>query len=370
MFGRLFQRAERPIPIRLEIRAQLAEPVRRRAIQAPRAVSSLGHEAGLTEDPQVLRDRGAGDLEALGDGACRELGVPDEPKDLAAPWLGDRLQRVHRPMSPLTYVSVNLSIFARAGGATVHPVFDQADAYDRFMGRYSTQLTSQMADLARVSGDTRVLDVGCGPGALTGELVARVGAANVSAIDPSPPFVDAVRRRYPGVDARVASAEELPFTDDAFDASLAQLVVHFMRDPVAGLREMARVTKSGGAVVACVWDAAGQSPIAPFFRAARSLDSTVKDESERAGTREGHLAELFRAAGLRDVESTTVTAALEHPTFESWWDPFELGVGPAGAYLRGLDPARRVEVRERARAQFPDAPIVHRVRAWAARGTA
>src|SRR5262245_10278728 len=122
------------------------------------------------------------------------------------------------------------------------------------MGRYSSRLAGQMADLAGVATGQRVLDVGCGPGALTAERVARAGAASVAAVAPPEPFVAAVRTRYPGVDARVAPAESLPFADATFDAALAQLVVHFMRDPISGLREMGRVTKRAGAVVACVWD--------------------------------------------------------------------------------------------------------------------
>src|SRR5438309_11728218 len=118
-----------------------------------------------------------------------------------------------------------------------------ADAYDRFMGRYSVQLSSQLADFAGVAAGQRVIDVGCGPGALTAELVARVSATNVTAIDPSPTFVDAARARHPDVDVRQGSAESLPFADSTFDASLAQLVVHFMSDPVAGVSEMARVTR-------------------------------------------------------------------------------------------------------------------------------
>ena len=125
-----------------------------------------------------------------------------------------------------------------------------AEAYDRFMGRYSRQLSPQLAELAGVDGGQRVLDVGCGPGALTAELVARVGTAAVSAVDPSEPFVEAARARNPGVEVVQASAEALPFPDRTFDAALAQLVVHFMRDPVAGLAEMARVTRRGGVVAA------------------------------------------------------------------------------------------------------------------------
>ena len=129
------------------------------------------------------------------------------------------------------------------------------------MGRYSVGLTAQLADLAGVTAGRRALDVGCGPGALTRELVARLGSDRVAAADPSEPFVAAARERNPGVDVRLAAAEALPFDDDAFDAALAQLVVHFMKDPVAGLREMARVTRPGGVVAACVWDhAGGQGP--------------------------------------------------------------------------------------------------------------
>ena len=133
-----------------------------------------------------------------------------------------------------------------------------ADAYMRFIGRYSEPLAVLFADLAEVGPGQRVLDVGCGPGALTAELVRRAGARAVSAVEPSGSFVAAVRERLPGVDVRQSAAERLPFADDAFDAAMAQLVVHFMADPVLGLREMGRVTRPGGAVAACVWDHAGR----------------------------------------------------------------------------------------------------------------
>src|SRR6476659_829541 len=110
------------------------------------------------------------------------------------------------------------------------------------MGRYSQPLAPQLADLASVQAGQRALDVGCGPGALTSELVARLGAAGVAAADPSEPFVEAARRRHPGVEVALAAAEDLPFADSGFDVALAQLVVHFMSDPVAGLAEMRRVT--------------------------------------------------------------------------------------------------------------------------------
>jgi SAM-dependent methyltransferase len=246
-----------------------------------------------------------------------------------------------------------------------------ADAYDRFMGRYSRPLAPQLADFAGVRAGQRVLDVGCGPGALTSELVGRLGADAVAAADPSEPFVQAARDRHPGVEVALAPAEDLPFEDDAFDAALAQLVVHFMRDPVAGLAEMRRVTRPGGAVAACVWDHAGQqSPLAPFWRVVRELHPDAPDESELAGARQGHLAELLTAAGWIDVEDDALTVRVEHAAFDEWWEPFTLGVGPAGAFVAGLDGDATEELRAHLREHLGEGPIVIPARAWAARGRA
>jgi SAM-dependent methyltransferase len=246
-----------------------------------------------------------------------------------------------------------------------------AEAYDRFMGRYSRLLSPQIADLAGVRRGQRVLDVGSGPGALTAELVARLGPSFVAAVDPSEPFVAAAQARNPGVDVRRASAEQLPFADDSFDATLAQLVVHFMSDPVAGLAEMARVTRPGGVVAASVWDhGGGNGPLSLFWDAARELEPGVHDESQMAGARAGHLTELFEAAGLREVTETSLAADLQHATFEEWWQPFVLGVGPAGQYAAGLDPERLAGLRDACRRRLPGVPFVITARAWAARGLA
>jgi SAM-dependent methyltransferase len=244
-----------------------------------------------------------------------------------------------------------------------------ADAYDRFMGRYSAPLAPRFADFAAIAADQRVLDVGCGPGALTAELVTRLGAAAVSAVDPSEPFVAAAQARYPGVEVRRAAAEQLPFVDQVFDVALAQLVVHFMADPVAGLREMARVTQAHGVVAACVWDhAGGQGPLSVFWEAAHQLDPDVEDESQLAGARKGHLAQLFEAAGLREIEESALAVTVDHPSFEEWWEPFTLGVGPAGSYAARLDANRQDQLRELCRELLPAAPFELTVVAWAARG--
>jgi SAM-dependent methyltransferase len=245
-----------------------------------------------------------------------------------------------------------------------------ADAYDRFMGRYSALLAPTFASFAGVRAGQRALDVGCGPGALTAELAARLGADSVAAVDPSEPFVAAAARRHPGVDVRRASSDDIPHPDEAFDVTMAQLVVHFMSDPLAGLAEMARVTRAGGVVAACVWDFAGdRAPISAFWQAVREADEDVGDESALPGARRGHLTELFEVVGLRDVQETDLLVSIELPSFDDWWEPFELRVGPAGAYVGTLAEEERAAIRERCRRILGSEPLTVTAAAWAARGS-
>jgi SAM-dependent methyltransferase len=239
------------------------------------------------------------------------------------------------------------------------------EAYARFMGRYAEPLANVFMAFAGVrTGDT-VLDVGCGSGVLTARLCS-VGA-EVSAIDPSPPFVDAVRRRLPDVDVRQGTAEQLPYDDATFDAALAQLVVHFMTDPGVGIRQMARVTRQGGVIAACVWDGP-TGALAPFWDAAHVVDPDVRDESLLAGARMGDLTVLFEAAALRDVAEVSLAVDVVHPTFEQWWEPYTYGVGAAGDYLQRLDDAARARIKSVARERLGSGPFTVTGAAWAARG--
>jgi SAM-dependent methyltransferase len=246
-----------------------------------------------------------------------------------------------------------------------------AEAYDRFMGRYSVPLAPKFAALAELAVGHRVLDVGCGPGALTTELVRLLGSDAVTAVDPSEPFVAAVRERHPGVGVEQASAESLPFPDRSFDAALAQLVVHFMADPLEGVREMKRVTRTQGVVAACVWDhAGGHGPLSLYWETVRELDPGVEDESALAGASRGDLERIFREAGPTHVEEHVLTVHVEHPSFEEWWEPFTLGVGPAGAYVAALTPERREGLRTRCRELHGPGPFTVAASVWAVRGTA
>jgi ubiquinone/menaquinone biosynthesis C-methylase UbiE len=242
-----------------------------------------------------------------------------------------------------------------------------AAAYDRYMGRFSRPLAGRFLTWAGMGNGPPVLDVGCGPGALTTRLADVLGAGSVSAVDPSESFIAAVSELLPGVDARVSSAESLPFDDDTFGAAYAQLVVHFMADPVAGLAEMSRVVRPGGTVAACVWDFGEGSPIGPFWDIARELDPSVPGEMARPGTRPGQLARFAQQAALPDVVDGVVEVTVPMATFEDWWEPFTLNVGPAGDYVASLSPGARERLREACRDRLPEAPFDLTARAWAVR---
>ena len=175
----------------------------------------------------------------------------------------------------------------------------------------------------------------------------------------------------PSVAVHQAAAESLPFDDASFDATLAQLVVHFMHDPVAGIREMRRVTVPGGVVAASVWDhGGGHGPLSVYWEAVRELDPASEGEAHLAGATEGDLTRLFEQAGMTGVAEEPLTVRVEHATFEEWWEPYTLGVGPAGSYIAGLAPEAREELREKCRALLPEPPFTISASAWSARARA
>jgi SAM-dependent methyltransferase len=250
-----------------------------------------------------------------------------------------------------------------------------AEAYDRFMGRYSVQLATAFVDHVGLEAGQRVLDVGCGPGALSARAAQVVGADHVTAIDPSQPFVEAARARIPGADVRLGDAESLPFADDSFDAVLSQLVVNFIPDAPAGVAEMRRVARPGGLVAACVWDYAGEMRLLrTFWDAAVAIDPDGAGPVHEGGTMRysnpDDLGALWSAAGLEGVDVAPLEVEASYDDFDDLWQPLTTGVAPAGSYATSLDPERQAALRERLRASLgdPTGPFGLTARAWCAVG--
>jgi SAM-dependent methyltransferase len=251
-----------------------------------------------------------------------------------------------------------------------------AEAYDRHIGRYGSELAQALAGIAGVRPGQRALDVGCGPGALARELAALLGADRVAAVDPSEPFAEACGRRLPGVQVEVAPAEALPFADGAFDHALSQLVVNFMTDPLAGVREMSRVTRPGGTVAAAVWDYAGEMTLLRrFWDAAVALDPAAAELDEGRSMpycTPDELDGLWSAAGLAETRVAAVVAEAGYDGFEDLWQPLERGVAPSGAYAASLPPERREALKAELRRRLGagDEPFRLTARAWVVTGLA
>jgi len=249
--------------------------------------------------------------------------------------------------------------------------FQSADAYERFMGRYSRPLAVEFARATGVAAGQDVLDVGCGTGALTVVLADLAGADHVAAVDPSEPFVEQCRANVPGADVRVAPAEALPFADGTFDRALSQLVFHFVTDAPAAAAEMARVTRPGGAAAACVWDfTGGMTMLASYWQAVREIEPSESGESVRFGGKPGELAQLWRDTGLRHVVDSELVVSSHYEGFDELWQSFLAGQGPAGQHARSLEEPNRTAVRDafHRRIGSPEGPFELTARAWYALG--
>jgi SAM-dependent methyltransferase len=251
-----------------------------------------------------------------------------------------------------------------------------AEAYERHVGRYGVSLAAELIAFSKIEAGMRALDVGCGTGALTAALGERLGMDRVCGADPSEEFARACRARLPEVEVVVAGAESLPFPDEAFDAALSQLVVNFIGDAEAGVREMARVTRPGGIVASAVWDYGGEMTLLrAFWDAAREVDPQGAANSDEGVVmrwcREGELGELWHSAGLEDVRLGALVAPAAYADFEDLWAPFPTGVAPSGAFCKSLDAQDRRALHDayRRRLAVGDEPFELTARAWAVAGT-
>jgi SAM-dependent methyltransferase len=205
------------------------------------------------------------------------------------------------------------------------------DLYARHVGRYTGALAEAFVDRLAVRDADRALDIGCGPGAVLAALARRLGPEKVAGIDRSEPFVEMAKERVRGADVRLGAAETLPFGDRSFDVVVSQLVLNFMSDARAGVREMRRVSR--GTVASCVWDYAGEMHMLRiFWDAACELDPEAPDEGRTMRwCTPAELEELWTSTGLRDVEVDELVVAARYEDFADYWAPFPTGLAPSGS---------------------------------------
>ena len=259
-------------------------------------------------------------------------------------------------------------------------VANDPSVYELSMGRWSRRLAGPFIDFAAIGAVGRVLDVGCGTGSLTSALAEFALGAEIVGIDYSQAYVDharatasdALRLRFEQGDAAA-----LPYADGAFDAALSMLVLNFVPDAEKAASEMARVTKPGGVVAACVWDfRGGLTFLRVFADTAAMLDPG--GEAFRAKqfsapfTGPGELEAAWARQGLGEVEQTTLSIRMEFATFADYWNPWLGGQGTVGAYVAGLSQAKRRLLEHHLRLAYlaggEDGPRSFAAAAWAVRG--
>jgi SAM-dependent methyltransferase len=257
-------------------------------------------------------------------------------------------------------------------------MFGNAQAYERFMGRWSRQLAPLLVDFAVLPDKGHVLDIGSGTGALAFEVAKRRTGVHVTGIDPSAEYVEYARSRnsFPDrVSFRTGDAQRLDFGDATFAASVSMLVFNFIPDAAKALSEARRTTRPEGRIAAAVWDYGGRMDmLRHFWQAATEIDpgAAKLDEKNMRLCRPGVLSELWKKGGLQNVREEPIETDIRFSTFADYWEPFLLGQGPAGAYVRKLDPkgleALRTAVRRRVLRSPTDESFVLPARAWAVRG--
>ncbi|MBI3126179.1 MAG: methyltransferase domain-containing protein [Candidatus Tectomicrobia bacterium] len=254
-------------------------------------------------------------------------------------------------------------------------MFSKSEAYESLMGRWSDRLAPVFMEFAGVRDGGRVLDVGCGTGALCRAVLDAAPLSEVVGVDPSEPFIAYARERCadPRAAFDVGDALNLPYPDASFDQTLSLLVFQFIPEGEQAAEEMHRVTRPGGTVAACTWDGEGGFELtSAFWDEAGKLDPALKKRGDSRLFRRGQFSRLWDAAGLQDVEETGLGIQMDFASFDDYWLPFLQGATPMGAYVKALVPEGREALREALWKRFlpggEDGPFALGGRAWAARG--
>ena len=258
-----------------------------------------------------------------------------------------------------------------------HENWSAGQLYEPYVGRWSRRVAEEFLDWLQSPANWQWLDVGCGTGALTEAILQATYPSCVTGVDPAPGFIACAREHItdPRAEFRLAHAQALPVDPSRFDAAVSGLVLNFVPEPLAVLREMIGAVRTGGLVAAYVWDYAGKMELMRYFwDAAVALNPAAADldEGRRFPLCAPHkLRELFAQAGLSDVQVRPIDIATPFRNFDDYWMPFLGGQGPAPAYAMSLSGKDRVVLRHRLRAALPtaaDGSINLTARAWAVRG--
>jgi SAM-dependent methyltransferase len=256
-------------------------------------------------------------------------------------------------------------------------MFAASDAYDRFMGRWSRRLAPVFANFAELKGRGRVVDVGCGIGALSFAVLEGAPSVTAIAVDRSLAYAHFAQHQSPSQRVRflVGNAQALPIATNSMDAALALLVINFIPDPTEAVQQMIRVIRPGGIVAAAVWDyGASMEMLRVFWDEVVALDpaASASDERHMPLCRRGELAALWRGNGLEHVQERELAVELAFSSFDDYWQPFLGGQGPAGAYAASLSNGQRASLEARLRTRLVgrgnDGPFTLAARAWAAKG--
>jgi SAM-dependent methyltransferase len=252
------------------------------------------------------------------------------------------------------------------------------DGYEAQMGRWSRRLAPLIIGFAEISAAEHVLDVGCGTGSLTFELARNPRIRSVEGIDLSPTYVGyaSERSRDSRVCFKVGDACALPFPDGSFDHSLSSLVLQFIPDARRAVREMKRVTRCGGTVIAATWDTENQVINRMFFETAGEFDAKARElraaACARPVARPDGLIDVWRDAGLADVALNSLTISMDFASFADFWTPFEGKDGPYAQYFGTLPEHHKARLRNRLEAVYLnddlDGPRSYPARAWAVKG--
>jgi SAM-dependent methyltransferase len=252
-------------------------------------------------------------------------------------------------------------------------------AYELFLGRWTKLLAPALLDFADLPPDGALLDVGTGTGSLAFATTARWPTRHVIGIDIAAPYVDYARSqaREPFPAFQTGDATKLDFGEGMFAASVAQLVLNFVPDATAAIREMRRVTRPGGIVAAAVWDFRGGLVYQRlFWDTAAGIDPNAGAARDRlfsgALALPDGLPTLFRDAGLAEIQIGSITIRMNYADFNDYWQPMLGGQGPVGTYVGSLSDDMRRRIEDAVRLAYlsgaPDGERSLTATAWAVRG--